>query len=135
MDIEPFGDYKGTADRRAADASTAPLTPAELHARVRAATGREPLLLGGGAERDPLDRHRLGLGRRHARTRRSRAGLDAFLTGEPREHITADAEELGIHFVAAGHYATETFGVARWATCWRTDSGSSTSFVDLPNPV
>ena len=23
----------------------------------------------------------------------------------------ADARELGIHFIAAGHYATETFGV------------------------
>ena len=38
-------------------------------------------------------------------------GLDAFLTGEPREHVMADAREAGIHFIAAGHYATETFGV------------------------
>ena len=39
------------------------------------------------------------------------AGLDAFLTGEPREHVMADARESGIHFIAAGHYATETFGI------------------------
>ena len=37
-------------------------------------------------------------------------GLDAFLTGEPAEHAMADAREGGIHFIAAGHYATETFG-------------------------
>ena len=40
-------------------------------------------------------------------------GLDAFLTGEPAEHVMADARESGTHFIAAGHYATETFGVRR----------------------
>ena len=40
-------------------------------------------------------------------------GLDAFLTGEPAEHVMADALESGTHFIAAGHYATETFGVRR----------------------
>ena len=39
------------------------------------------------------------------------AGLDAFVTGEPREPAMNDAREAGIHFLAAGHYATETFGV------------------------
>ena len=40
-------------------------------------------------------------------------GYDAFLTGEPKENVMADAREAGIHFIAAGHYATETFGVRR----------------------
>ena len=40
-------------------------------------------------------------------------GLDAFLTGETAEHVMADARENGTHFIAAGHYATETFGVRR----------------------
>ena len=61
-------------------------------------------------------------------------GLDAFLTGEPREHVMADAREAGIHFIAAGHYATETFGVRRWASCSRSTSASP-RFVDIPNPV
>ena len=39
------------------------------------------------------------------------AGADCFLTGEPREPVMAQAREAGIHFVAAGHYATEVFGV------------------------
>ena len=40
-------------------------------------------------------------------------GLDAFVTGEPTEHVMADAREGGIHFIAGGHYASETFGVRR----------------------
>ena len=63
------------------------------------------------------------------------AGLDAFLTGEPREHITADAAELGIHFVAAGHYATETFGVRALGDLLADRFGVEHVFVDLPNPV
>ncbi len=39
------------------------------------------------------------------------AGADAFITGEPNEPAMARAREAGIHFVAAGHYATEVFGV------------------------
>jgi len=62
-------------------------------------------------------------------------GLDAFLTGEPREHITAEAEELGLHFVAAGHYATETFGVRALGDLLAERFGIEHTFVDLPNPV
>ena len=63
------------------------------------------------------------------------AGLDAFLTGEPREHITADAEELGVWFVAAGHYATETFGVRALGDLLAERFGIEHTFVELENPV
>ena len=39
------------------------------------------------------------------------AGYDAFLTGEPAEPTMMAARELGIHFIAGGHYATERLGV------------------------
>jgi len=62
-------------------------------------------------------------------------GLDAFLTGEPKEHVMGDAAELGVHFIAAGHYATETFGV-RALGDWLADRfGIEHVFVDIPNPV
>jgi dinuclear metal center YbgI/SA1388 family protein len=41
----------------------------------------------------------------------SQRGLDALVTGEGAHHSFADAHELGVHLVLAGHYATETFGV------------------------
>ena len=39
---------------------------------------------------------------------RSRSASTRFVTGEPTEHVMGDAREGGIHFIAAGHYATET---------------------------
>ena len=45
--------------------------------------------------------------------RRSTRGVDAFVSGEPSEPAMADAREAGVHFIAAGHWASETFGIRR----------------------
>ena len=62
-------------------------------------------------------------------------GYDLYLTGEPEEPSLHQAKELGIHFVAAGHYATERLGVqalsARLADRFELDW----AYVELPNPV
>jgi putative NIF3 family GTP cyclohydrolase 1 type 2 len=63
------------------------------------------------------------------------AGLDAFLTGEPAERVMATAREGGIHFIAAGHYATETFGVRRLGEVLAERFGVEHRFIDVPNPV
>ena len=62
-------------------------------------------------------------------------GLDAFLTGEPAEHVMADAAEGGIHFIAAGHYATETLGIRRLGELVADRFGVEHAFIDVPNPV
>ena len=62
-------------------------------------------------------------------------GLDAFLTGEPAEHSMADARESGVHFLAAGHYATETFGVRRLGELLARDFGVEHRFVEIRNPI
>ncbi len=63
------------------------------------------------------------------------AHLDAFLTGEAAEHVMADAREAGIHFIAAGHYATETFGVRRLGVLLAERFGIEHVWADIPNPV
>jgi dinuclear metal center YbgI/SA1388 family protein len=130
----PFGDYKGTPIGRAGTFAGDGISPDDLRARVREATGREPLLLGAGPERIRT----IGIVSGSAADTLHEAaaqGLDAFLTGEPREHITAEAEELGLHFVAAGHYATETFGVRALGDLLAERFAIEHTFVDLPNPV
>ncbi len=130
----PFGDYKGTPIGRAGTFAGDGITLDDLRARAREATGREPLLLGAGPERI----RSIGIVSGSAADTLHEAaaeGLDAFLTGEPREHITAEAEELGVHFVAAGHYATETFGVRALGDLLAERFGIEHTFVDLPNPV
>lgn len=107
----------------------------ELRERCRAAFGgREPLIQGAGPDRI----HSLGVisGAAHSYLADAIAlGLDGFLTGEPAEHALADARECGLHFVAAGHYATETFGVRALGDLLAARFGIDHRFIDLPNPV
>ncbi len=62
-------------------------------------------------------------------------GLDAYLTGEPSEHVMADAREGGIHFIAAGHYATEICGIRRLGELIADEFGVVHEFIDVPNPI
>jgi dinuclear metal center YbgI/SA1388 family protein len=108
---------------------------AELRHRCTAAFGgREPLLQGAG----PDVVHSLGVISGAASGYLGEAvalDLDGFLTGEPSEHSMADARENGLHFIAAGHYATETFGVRRLGDLVAGRFGVEHRFVDVPNPV
>ncbi len=45
------------------------------------------------------------------------------------------ARELGIHFVAAGHYATERLGVQALATRIAERFDIDSRFIELTNPV
>jgi len=112
-----------------------PVPISTLVERVAAACGgREPLLFDGG----PAAVRRIAIVSGGAAGELPRAieeGYDAFLTGEPKEHVMADAREAGIHFIAAGHYATETHGIRRIGDLIAQRFGVSHSFVDIPNPV
>ena len=46
-----------------------------------------------------------------------------------------DAREAGLHFLAAGHYATETLGIARLGEEVASMFGIDQAFIDIPNPV
>ncbi|RMH18859.1 MAG: Nif3-like dinuclear metal center hexameric protein [Gammaproteobacteria bacterium] len=57
---------------------------------------------------------RIGLctgGAQHYIIEAAERGLDAFISGEISEQTTHLARELGIHYIAAGHHATERYGV------------------------
>lgn len=62
-------------------------------------------------------------------------GLDVFLTGEVSEHIYHYAKEEGIHFIAAGHHATEVFGVKALGKHLQEKFGLEVEFVNIHNPV
>jgi dinuclear metal center YbgI/SA1388 family protein len=111
-----------------------PVGAAELFARVAAVTGREPLVFDAG----PAQVRRIAIVSGGAASRLDQAvaeGYDAFLTGEPKENVMADAREAGIHFIAAGHYATERFGVRRLGELLADRFGVEHIWVELPNPV
>jgi len=110
------------------------LTSTELFARVERITSREPLVFDAGPDRV----HRVaivsGAGADYLAEAAS-AGADAFLTGEPAERVMAQARETGLHFIAAGHYATETLGVKRLGEHLAERFDLREVFLDLPNPV
>jgi putative NIF3 family GTP cyclohydrolase 1 type 2 len=47
----------------------------------------------------------------------------------------AHAREAGVHFIAAGHYATETFGVRNLGELIAQRFDLRHVFLDVPNPV
>jgi dinuclear metal center YbgI/SA1388 family protein len=62
-------------------------------------------------------------------------GVDAFISGEISEPTFHQARELGIHYIAAGHHATERYGVQALAGVIADRFGIEQQFVDIPNPV
>jgi dinuclear metal center YbgI/SA1388 family protein len=62
-------------------------------------------------------------------------GVDAFVSGEPSEPAMADARESGTHFIAAGHWASETFGIRRLGDLLAEEFEVEHEFVSVPNPV
>ena len=62
-------------------------------------------------------------------------GLDLFLTGEAGEHTLHYVKEEGIHYAAAGHHATERFGVRALGEHIRDKFNIDVEFIDIPNPV
>lgn len=62
-------------------------------------------------------------------------GVDAFITGEVSEKTIHIAREMGLHFFAAGHHATERGGIKALGEWLATQHGFEVSFVDIANPA
>lgn len=61
--------------------------------------------------------------------------LDAFITGEFAEPTMHLAKEGKIHFIGAGHYATERLGVLALGAYLSNEFDVKVDFVDIYNPV
>jgi dinuclear metal center YbgI/SA1388 family protein len=130
----PFALHKGMAIGIAGRFDGDGIDPDELVSRVRALTGREPLAFLSGPERVRSIGIVSGAGSSYLGDAVA-AGYDAFLTGEPAERVMTQADEDAIHYLAAGHYATETFGVRRLGDLLAERFGIRHEFVDVPNPI
>jgi dinuclear metal center YbgI/SA1388 family protein len=130
---EPFVEHKGRAIGfvgRSADG----VPFAQLRERCAETFGQEPFVFDCGPELV----HSVGIVSGAAQSSFREAielGLDAFLTGEVAEHVMADAREGGVHYVAAGHYATERLGIRRLGELVAERFGIEHRFVEIPNPI
>lgn len=63
------------------------------------------------------------------------SGVDAYLTGEVSEPTVHIARESGVHFISAGHHATERYGVQALGELLADKFDLSHQFIDIDNPV
>jgi dinuclear metal center YbgI/SA1388 family protein len=132
-DPRPFGRARG-APVGAIGTDVAGIEIAELARRTGELVGQKPLVFDSG----PSSIHAVGIvsgGGAFAIGEAGSLGLDALITGEPSEPAMAEAREHRIHFVAAGHYATETIGIRRLGELLAERFGVEHEFIDVPNPV
>ena len=96
--------------------------------------GREPLVFAHGPER--IERIAICSGGSGGEViQAAHEGYDLYLTGEPDEPSLQTARELGIHFVAAGHDATERLGVQALARDLAERFALEWEFIEIENPV
>jgi dinuclear metal center YbgI/SA1388 family protein len=109
------------------------MTPRDFARRVQSALGREPLLIEGegmirrvgwctGGGQGYIDQAVL-------------AGVDLYLSGEASEQTFHSARENGISFIAAGHHATERYGVQALGDYLARRFALEHLFIDCPNPI
>jgi dinuclear metal center YbgI/SA1388 family protein len=133
-ELVPFALHEGTAIGFLGELPGGGMSISELCSRTRDVTSREPLVFDAG----PALVRRLaivtGAGGDYLADAVA-AGADAFITGEAAERTMAEAREEGVHFIAGGHYATETFGVRRLGEHLAERFALEHVFIDVPNPV
>jgi dinuclear metal center YbgI/SA1388 family protein len=133
LDERAFGEAKGSAVGVVGRASD-PIDVGELRRRLSEAVGQDPLVFEAGPERISSVGIVTG-GGAFAIHEAGRLGLSALVTGEPSEPAMGEAREYGVHFLAGGHYATETFGIRRLGELVAERFSVEHEFIDVPNPV
>ena len=110
-----------------------PMTARDFARKVQEVMGREPLLIEGeqmirrvgwctGGGQGYIDQAVL-------------AGVDLYLSGEASEQTFHGARENGISFIAAGHHATERYGVQALGDYLARRFALEHIFIDCPNPI
>ena len=109
------------------------MSTADFARRVRDVLGREPLVVDGGRMI-----RRIGWctgGGQGYIDQAIAAGVDLYLTGEASEQTFHSARENGISFIAAGHHATERYGVRALGDYLARHFALEHLFIDCPNPI
>ena len=132
-DLEPFAIHEGTPVGFKGRFPE-PIPAAELVSRCERVYQQKPLAFPDGPE--PV--RTLGIVSGGAQRELHIAigeGLDAYITGEVSEWVMNVAREAKVHYLAAGHYATERLGIRALGEHLREKFGIEAEFIDVPNPV
>ena len=109
-------------------------TLGQLGDRVAQRLGRQPLVVGDPDQ--PLARIAWCTGGAQGMMGDAvEAGASAYITGEVSESTVHLARETGVGFIAAGHHATERYGVQALGQAVAEQFGIKVEFVDIDNPA
>lgn len=112
----------------------APTFLGDLAADIERRLGRTPLLIGDPARR--VERIAWCSGGAQSYFEAALAtGADVFVSGEISEQIVHLARETGMAYLAAGHHATERYGVMALAEHLSSRFDIACRFIDIDNPV
>ncbi|WMP16969.1 Nif3-like dinuclear metal center hexameric protein [Thiothrix lacustris] len=111
-----------------------PVSLADFGQQVATALAREPLLIAGGEH--PVKRIAWCTGGAQGYIQQAfELGADTYLSGEISEHTVHFARENGIHYIAAGHHATERYGIKALGNHLAEQFGLEHRFIDINNPA
>lgn len=111
-----------------------PLTVQQLTDRISLALNREPLCIDVGDR--PISRICWCTGAAQSYIQKAAsAQMDAFISGEVSEQTVHLARELGIHYFAAGHHATERYGIRALGELLSDRFELKHCFIEVENPV
>lgn len=109
-------------------------TAEQIRCALAARLGREPLLVGDGARAVRKVAWCTGAAQGLFESA-ILAGADLYVSGEISEQTVHLARESGVPYIAAGHHASERYGVRALARYLREVCALEADFVDLDNPV
>lgn len=111
-----------------------PLTLDALGEKLSSVLARQPVLIAAGEH--PIQRIAWCTGGAQGYIQQALAlGVDAYLSGEISEHTVHFARENGIHYIAAGHHATERGGIKALGNHLAEQFGLEHFFIDSNNPA
>jgi dinuclear metal center YbgI/SA1388 family protein len=111
-----------------------PFRAADFVARLASITGRSPLHIGDPDAQVKRVAWCTGAAQDYIGAAKN-AGADLYVTGEVSEQTVHTAREEGIQFIAAGHHATERYGVQALGNHVAAHFSLEHRFIDIDNPV
>ncbi|MCK5721634.1 MAG: Nif3-like dinuclear metal center hexameric protein [Gammaproteobacteria bacterium] len=111
-----------------------PMSAADFSQKIASGLDREPLHIGDNNEQIHTIAWCSGAAQNYIEAA-AELGVDAYLTGEVSEQTVHIAREHGLHFYAAGHHATERYGVQALAEHLAEHFDLDHEFIDIQNPV